>query len=165
MAALALAAIGLAIWVAMWTFAEPRPPVVKMSSLPITGSWIRKANATPGEMPPGSPAQSPAQSPPIAPKGVDADPTRASVMEVSYAKFIKAFSVPENTVVGGAVHITLLDGASGDAKVLECVPGRLLLNVPMKGGTTAQVTIAQMGDDGPLIVTDNLTTIQFERVP
>ncbi len=161
MAALALAAIGLAIWVAVWTFAEPRAPVVKMSSLPITGSWIRKANATPGEMPSGSPAT----SPPTAPKGVDTDPTRASVMEVSYAKFIKAFSVPENTVVGGAVHITLLDGASGDAKVLESVPGRLLLNVPMKGGTTAQVTIAQMGDDGPLIVTDNLTTIQFERVP
>ena len=86
-------------------------------------------------------------------------------MEVSYAKFIQAFSVPEKTVVGGVVHITLTDGATGDAKVLECVPGRLLLDVPMKGGTTALVTIVQMSDDGPVIVTDNIMTIQFERVP
>ena len=40
-----------------------------------------------------------------------------------------------------------------------------LLQVKTSGGKTTQLTIAQMGDGDPAVVTDGITTTQLERKP
>lgn len=136
MGGVAVVAIILAIVVAVKTFSEPKLESVKPPTEPITGTWNRKAGAPAPEPPPGAPA------------------------EYMIAKDIASFDA--SGAASGTVKLTFIDGSSADAKVINAQPGHLLLQIETKGGKAAQLTVAQMGDGGPTIVTDGISTMQFE---
>ena len=138
MGGVAVAAIVIAIVVAVKTFSEPSINPVKLSSQPITGSWMRKDGFQFPESLQGPEA------------------------EYMIVKDIVAFDVSAGD--SGSVTLSTVDG-SLEGKVVNSQPGIMLLQVKTKGGKTAQLKIAQMGDGGPVVVTDSFLFVQFERKP
>ena len=136
MGGVAVVAIILAIVVAVKTFSDPSVVSVKPPTEPITGSWSRKVGGQAPEPPPGAPA------------------------EMLIAKDITTFDA--SGAAAGTVKLTFTDGRTDDYKVLSSQPGHLLVEVQTKGGKPMQLTIAQMGEGGPMIVADNLSSVQFE---
>lgn len=137
MGGMAVMAIVLAIVVAVKTFSDPSVDSVKPPTEAITGSWTRKAGIEIPEPPPGAPA------------------------EYMIAKDVASFDA--SGAASGTVKLTFTDGSSIDGKVMNSQPGHLLLQVLTKGGKNTQLTIAQMGDGGPTIVTDGISNLQFEK--
>jgi len=136
MGGLAVVAIILAIVVAVKTFSEPTVDSVKPPTEPITGTWTRKAGVEAPEPPPGAPA------------------------DYMIAKDVASFDA--SGAASGTVKLTFNDGTTSEVKVMNAQPGHLLLQVLTKGGKTTQLTIAQMGDGGPTIITDGISNLQFE---
>ena len=136
MGGVAVVAIILAIVVAMKTFSDPKVDSVKPPTEPITGTWNRKAGVQNPEPPPGAPP------------------------EYMIAKDVASFDA--SSAASGTVKLTFVDGSTVDGKVVTAQPGHLLLQIQTKGGKTTQLTIAQMGEGGPTIVTDNISSVQFE---
>ena len=137
MGGLAVVAIILAIVVAMKTFSEPTVDSVKPPSEPISGAWTRKAGSVVPGPPPGA------------------------LADYMIAKDVASFDA--SSAGSGTVKLTFTDGNSIDGKVMNAQLGHLLLQVQTKGGKTTQLTIAQMGDGGPVIVTDNISSLEFEK--
>lgn len=137
MGCLAVVAIILAIVVAMKTLSDPTVDSVKPPTEQITGIWTRKA----GDEVPMVPVDAPA--------------------EYMIAKDVASFDASSATT--GTVKLTFTDGHSIDGKVMNAQPGHLLLQVQTMGGKTTQLTIAQMGDGGPTIVTDGISNLVFEQ--
>ena len=139
MGGLAVVAIVIAIVVAVKTFSDPSVDTVKPPTEQITGTWTRKAGVDASEPPPGAPA------------------------EYMIAKDVASFDASNAAGATGSVKLMFTDGTSTDAKVMNAQPGHLLLQVQTKGGKVTQLTIAQMGDGGPTIVTDGISNLQFEQ--
>lgn len=137
MGGLAVTAIILAIVVAVKTFSDPTVDSVKPPSEPISGTWTRKAGSVIPEPPPGAPAE--------------------------YMIAMDVASFDASLAGSGTVKLTFTDGNSIEGKVMNAQPGHLLLQVLTKGGKTTQLTIAQMGDGGPTIVTDGISNLEFEK--
>lgn len=129
-------AIILAIVVAVKTFSDGTDEI-KPPTEKISGTWQRSATAEEIPPPPGAPA------------------------EYLVAQNVESFDAAN--AESGSVDLVLKDGKTIKAKVLTSEAGHLLLQVPIKGNKVTQVTIAQMGDGKPVVVTDGLTTIQFDR--
>ena len=134
---LAVVAITLAIVVAVKTFSDPTVDSVRPPTEQITGTWTRKAGVEVPVSPPGAPA------------------------DYMIAKDVASFDA--SSAGSGTVKLTFTDGSSIDGKVMNAQPGHLLLQVQTKGGKTTQLTIAQMGDGGPTIVTDGISNLEFEK--
>lgn len=134
----ALAAIVLAIVVAVKTFSDPSVDAIDPPTEPISGSWVRKEGAETVEPPQGAPA------------------------EYMIAKDVTGFDA--SGAESGSVTLTLTSGTL-QGKVMTSQPGHLLLQVQTAAGKTTQLTIAQMGEGGPAVVTDGITTVQFEKMP
>lgn len=136
MGGVAVVAIILAIVVAVKTFSDPTVVSVKAPTEPISGSWSRKVGGQVAEPPPGAPA------------------------EMLIAKNVASFDA--SGAAAGTVKLTFTDGRTDDCKVLTSQPGHLLVEVQTKAGKPTQLTIAQMGEGGPMIVADNISSVQFE---
>ena len=134
----AVVAIIIAIVVAVKTFSDPSISAVNPPTEPISGNWALKQGLEASEIPQGAPP------------------------EYMIANEIVGFDA--STVDSGTVTIATADGSLA-AKVMNSQPGHLLLQVKTKAGKTTQLTIAQMGEGGPAVVTDGITTSQFERKP
>lgn len=139
MGALAFVAIILAIVVAVKTFSDPSGPNIKPATEPITGTWNLKEGPDAAEQPPGAP------------------------VEYLIVKGLTSFDASNATSAGGTLHLTYADGRKIDGKVLEANPGQMMVQIPLKNGKFSQLTVAQMGEGGPTIVSDGIMTLQFEQ--
>ena len=138
MGGLAVVAIILAIVVAIKTFSDPTNSSMTPPTEPISGMWVRAASSEPTEAPPGAPA------------------------EYMVIKDLAAFDATQATGSSGTVKLTYADGSIITGKVMMSELGHLMLQVPTKTGKSTQITIAQMGDGGPTMVSDGISNMQFE---
>ena len=76
------------------------------------------------------------------------------------AKDVESFDAAN--AAGGTVALTMTGGKTQTAKVMNSQPGHLLLEIKLPSGKSSQLTIAQMGEGGPVMVTDGITTVTFE---
>ncbi len=136
MGLVAVVAIILSIVVAVKTFSDGSPEMGKPPTEPISGSWKRKADVETMAPPPGAPA------------------------EFMIAKDVEAFDASNAT--SGTVQLTMTGGKTQTAKVMNSQPGHLLLEFKLANGKSSQLTIAQMGEGGPIMVTDGISTVTFE---
>ncbi len=138
MGGLAVVAIILAIVVAIKTFSDPNGTPVNPPTQPISGLWTRVINNEPTESHAGAP------------------------VEYMVVKDLATFDATNATGTSGTVLLTYADGLALTCKVMMSQPGHLMLQVPTKTGKSTQITIAQMGDGGPTMVSDGITNLQFE---
>lgn len=137
MGLVAVVAIILSIVVAVKTFSDPSADGMgKPPTEPISGTWKKKADAEIMSPPPGAPA------------------------EFMIAKDVESFDAAN--AAGGTVALTMTGGKTQTAKVMNSQPGHLLLEIKLPSGKSSQLTIAQMGEGGPVMVTDGITTVTFE---
>ena len=140
MGAVAVIAIILSLVVAWKTFKDPSADNVgKPPTELISGVWKKKADAATMSPPPGAPT------------------------DFMIAKDLASFDA--TGAEGGSVVLTMADGKTQTTKVMSSQPGNLIVEVKLPNGRTSQMTIAQMGDGGPLMVHDGITTMTFEKAP
>lgn len=139
MGVVALIAIILSLVMAWRTFHESSPAREgSLPTKPITGQWRVKADTPIMAPPPGAPA------------------------DFMIAKDVRSFDATNASAAGGTVSLTLANGSTQEAKVMNAQPGHLQLGVTLPNGKPTQLTIAQMGDGGPVMVTDGISTVIFE---
>ncbi len=140
MGAVALLAIIMSLVMAWRTFHDSNPSHAgSPSTQPITGQWRVKADAQSMAPPPGAPA------------------------DFMIAKDVRTFDA-SNASIGGTVTLTLANGSTQVAKVMSAQPGQIQLGVTLPNGKPSQMSIAQMGDGGPVMVHDGIMTVIFEPI-
>lgn len=137
MGTVAVIAVTLSVVVAWNTLKDPTTENVRKPPTElISGLWKKNADAAAMPPPPGAPA------------------------DFMIAKDIVSFDA--TAVEGGSVVLTLANGKTQTAKVMSSQPGHMLLEVKLPNGKSSQVTVAQMGEGGPMVVTDGISTVTFE---
>jgi hypothetical protein len=138
MGGMAMAAIILAIVVGIKTFSDPTSVARNPPTELISGQWIRATGEVPLESSHGTPT------------------------EYLLTKDLISFDASNAIGSSGTVALTYADGSIITAKVMLSENGNLVAQVSTKTGKLTQISISQFDENGPLYVSDGLSSIQFE---